>query len=242
MELKGKVALITGAAHRVGKAIALRLAWEGCHTAIHYHAASQDAKRTLTEIEELSVRAYTYQADLRSVEEIHNLFSAVERDLNHLDILINSAAIMQRIPFKEVSLEDWNETINLNLRAPFFCLQSAVQLMGTDGGAVINITDIAGIQPWKDFPVHSISKIGVDMLTKVAALAFAPTVRVNAIAPGPVLKPTHMKEQRWEQLGQALPLGAAGTPTDVAEAVIFLLRNDFITGETLVVDGGNQLI
>jgi pteridine reductase len=242
MELEGKIVLVTGAAHRVGKAIALRLAREGCHIAIHYHAASRDAERTLAEIEELSVQAHPYQADLRSVDEIHGLFQKVGRDFKSLDILINSAAIMQRIPYKEVSLEDWNATIDLNLRAPFFCLQSAVRLMGTEGGAVINITDIAGIQPWKDFPVHSISKIGVDMLTKVAALAFAPTVRVNAVAPGPVLRPDHMKEHRWEQLGHALPLGAPGTPADVAEAVIFLLRNDFITGETLVVDGGNQLL
>jgi NAD(P)-dependent dehydrogenase (short-subunit alcohol dehydrogenase family) len=242
MELKGKIALVTGAAHRVGKAIALRLAREGCHIAIHYHAASRDAELTLAEIKKLSVQTQTYQADLRSVGEIQNLFKAVERDFNRVDILINSAAIMHRIPFKDASLEDWNATIDLNLRAPFFCLQSAVKLMGPEGGTVINITDIAGIQPWKDFPVHSISKTGVDMLTKVAALAFAPKVRVNAVAPGPVLKPNHMKEQRWEQLGQALPLGAPGTPTDVAEAVVFLLRNDFITGETLVVDGGNQLI
>ena len=115
-------------------------------------------------------------------------------------------------------------------------------VVGNDGGVVINISDIAGLQPWVDFPVHSISKVGVEMLTKIAALSFAPNVRVNAVAPGPVLKPDQMTEERWAQIGGELPLGHAGEPADVAEAVIFLLKNDFITGETLVVDGGNQLI
>lgn len=242
MELRNKNALITGAAHRVGKAIALRLAKEGCNIAIHYHTAAREAEQTLTEIQSCSVEAHAYQADLRSHEEIGILFESITHDFERLDILINSAAIMQRIPFREVSPEDWETTIDLNLRAAFFCTQLAIKLMGDAGGAVINISDIAGLQPWVDFPVHSISKVGIEMLTKVAALAYAPDVRVNAVAPGPVLKPDHMSEARWAQLGAELPIGQAGETADVAEAVFFLLKNDFITGETIVVDGGNQLI
>lgn len=242
MELAGKRALITGAAHRVGKAIALRLAQEGCDIALHFHASAEEARLTLLEIEAVGVQAFIYQADLSSYAEILSLFNAVERDLDRLDILINSAAIMHRVQFAEASLDDWNSTIDLNLRAPFFCTQLAVNLMGHEGGAVINISDIAGLQPWVDFPIHSISKTGVEMLTRLAALAFAPQVRVNAIAPGPVLKPEKMTDQRWQQIGEALPLGRPGAPSDVSEAVIFLLKNDFITGEILVVDGGNQLI
>jgi pteridine reductase len=242
MELENRNALITGAAHRVGEAIALRLAKEGCNIAIHYHAAARESEQTLSEILSCSVEAHTYQADLRSHEEIKTLYESISHDFQRLDILINSAAIMQRIPFREVSPEDWETTIDLNLRAAFFCTQYAIRLMGDEGGAVINISDIAGLQPWVDFPVHSISKTGIEMLTKVAALAYAPSVRVNAVAPGPVLKPDHMSEARWAQLGTELPIGQAGEPADVAEAIIFLLKNDFITGETLVVDGGNQLI
>jgi NAD(P)-dependent dehydrogenase (short-subunit alcohol dehydrogenase family) len=242
MELKGKNALVTGAAHRVGKAIALRLAQEGCNVAIHYHGAKKQADQTLDELKALAVQAGTYHADLGSVPAIMGLFEEVEQDFERLDILINSAAIMQRRVFSEVSLHDWNASIDLNLRAPFFCTQQAVKLMGTVGGAIVNISDIAGLQPWVHFPVHSISKTGVEMLTKLAALAFAPKVRVNAVAPGPVLKPTHMQTQRWDQIGHALPLGRPGTPEDVTQAVLFLIKNDFITGETLVVDGGNRLI
>jgi NAD(P)-dependent dehydrogenase (short-subunit alcohol dehydrogenase family) len=242
MEINGMNALITGAAHRVGRAIALRLAQEGCNIALHYHAAAEEAEQTLSEIRACAVEARTYQADLRSHEEIQALFKSIERDFARLDILVNSAAIMQRIVFQEVTLEDWNTTIDLNLRAVFFCTQAAVKIMGAEGGVVINISDIAGLQPWVDFPVHSISKVGVEMLTKVAALEFAPTVRVNAVAPGPILKPERMDDQRWEQIGEELPLGKSGEPGDVTEAIVFLLNNQFITGETLVVDGGNQLI
>ncbi len=242
MEFAGKYALVTGSAHRIGKAIALRLAQEGCHIALHYHASAERARQTRVEIEALGVKAFIYQADLSSYADLQTLFETVKRDLGRLDILINSAAIMQRVPFSEVSLEDWHRTIDLNLRAPFFCIQFAVRLMGDEGGAVINISDIAGLQPWVEFPIHSISKTGVEMLTQLAALAFAPRVRINAIAPGPVLKPAQMSDQRWQQIGAELPLGRPGEPSDISEAVIFLLKNEFITGETLVVDGGNQLI
>ncbi len=242
MELRARNALVTGAAHRVGRAIALALAQEGCNIALHYHAGKAQAERTLPELKRLGVEARAYQADLRSLEEIAALFQAVHDDFGRLDILINSAAIMQRIPFEDVTNEDWRATIDLNLRAPFFCTQSAVKLMGEAGGAVINISDIAGLQPWVKYPVHSLSKAGVEMLTKVAALTFAPAVRVNAVAPGPVLKPDRLSDERWSQIGVDLPLGQPGEPADVTEAIIFLLKNDFITGETLVVDGGNQLI
>lgn len=242
MELKGKNVLVTGAAHRVGKAIALRLAQEGCNVAIHYHAALEAARKTLSEIQTLPVQAEIYQADLRDLHGIQTLFSAVAEDFKRLDILINSAAIMERTPFQMVTPENWEATVNLNLRAAFFCIQSAAHLMGPSGGVVVNISDIAGLQPWADFPVHSISKAGVEMLTKVAALAYAPKLRVNAIAPGPVFKPEHMSQERWEAIGARLPLGAPGEPADVSEAVVFLIKNDMINGETIAVDGGNQII
>lgn len=109
-------------------------------------------------------------------------------------------------------------------------------------GAIVNISDIAGLRPWRDYPVHSVSKAGLEMLTKVAARTYTPEVRVNAVAPGPVLKPGEMPDTRWQEIGNALPLHRCGNASDVARAVIFLLENDFITGETLVVDGGSQLI
>jgi NAD(P)-dependent dehydrogenase (short-subunit alcohol dehydrogenase family) len=147
------------------------------------------------------------------------------------------------IPFEDVNPDDWERTININLRAPFFCIQKCVPLMQRQGaGVIVNISDIAGRQPWPRFPVHSLSKAGVEMLTAIAALKFGPKIRVNAIAPGPVLKPPHMSESGWQALGADLPLQRTGSAEDIARAVLFLVRNDYITGETLAVDGGNQWV
>jgi NAD(P)-dependent dehydrogenase (short-subunit alcohol dehydrogenase family) len=115
-------------------------------------------------------------------------------------------------------------------------------MQANGGGVIVNISDIAGRQPWPTFPVHSISKTGVEMLTTLSALTFGPSIRVNAIAPGPVLKPEHMPPERWQALGEQLPLKRAGSAKDVSQAVLFLIENDFISGETIAVDGGNQWV
>jgi NAD(P)-dependent dehydrogenase (short-subunit alcohol dehydrogenase family) len=133
---------------------------------------------------------------------------------------------------------DWDQTLDLNLKGAFFCLQQAAKRMRI--GAIVNISDVIGRRPWKRFPVHSISKAGLEMLTQVASLALAPDIRVNAIAPGLVLRPSTMDPARWEALSAKSPLQRSGTPKDIVEAVLFLLKNDYITGETLVVDGGMQ--
>ena len=242
MEIRDKVALVTGSAHRVGKSIGTRLAEEGANLAIHYHASASEAENTVEELRHHRIEIRSYTANLTQVDEIKRMFAAIEQDFGRLDILVNSAAVMRRKPFSQVTPAVWAETMDLNLRALFFCTQHAARLMGQHGGVVINISDIAGLQPWVNFPVHSISKAGVEMLTKVAALAYAPSIRVNAIAPGPVLKPDGMSDQRWQEIGDELPLRRPGRASDVAEAVVFLLKNEFVTGETLVVDGGNQLI
>jgi pteridine reductase len=241
MELPGKVALVTGSAHRLGKHIALALAREGCHLVIHYHHAEEEAGKTLSEIEALHVQAIAVQADLRQVDSIGGLFQEVDRIYGGLDILVNSAAGLQRIDLLKVSEQDWEQTINLNLKAAFFCLQEAARRMKSQGsGAIVNISDIIGRRPWPNFPVHSISKAGIEMLTKVAALALAPEIRVNAVVPGMVLRPDGMDNQRWQQMAAQSPLQKAGDPKDITNAIVFLLRNDYITGETFVVDGGMQ--
>jgi NAD(P)-dependent dehydrogenase (short-subunit alcohol dehydrogenase family) len=150
---------------------------------------------------------------------------------------------MDRIDFLVVSERDWDRTMSLNLKGAYFCLQQAgLRMKQNSGGRIINISDIAGLQPWKNFPVHSISKAGVNMLTQVAALALAPQVRVNGIAPGPVLKPEAMTDERWQKIGEATLLGNVGNIGDVVDAVHFLLLNDFVTGVTLPVDGGAALV
>jgi NAD(P)-dependent dehydrogenase (short-subunit alcohol dehydrogenase family) len=243
MDLNGKIALVTGSAHRVGKHIAIALANEGCHLAIHYHGSKEKALATVEEIQTLGVKAYAFQANLSNYEEILDLFQEIDQAFDRLDILINSAAILLRKDLLEVDIHDWNQIISLNLKGAFFCLQqAAIRMHSWGGGAIVNISDIIGRRPWAHYPIHSISKAGIEMLTKVAAIELAPEIRVNAIAPGLILPPESMQPKRWQELAEASLLQRPGSPEDVARAVLFLLKNDYISGETLVVDGGMQLV
>jgi pteridine reductase len=242
MELKGKTALVTGGAHRVGKAIAMALGGGGCDVVIHYHASEDAALETVDEIRSSGVRAAHYQADLRRIEELEALFQAVDELGWGLDVLVNSAAVMERVDLRRASEADWDRTVDLNLKAAFFAIQQAARRMADSGGVIVNVSDVAGLKAWKRFPIHSISKAGVEMLTKTAALALAPDIRVNAVAPGPVLKPSEMSDARWAEIGAGLPLGRPGAAQDVARAVVYLCESSFVTGETLVVDGGLNLL
>lgn len=242
MELRGKTILVTGAARRLGRAVALELAGAGAHLLIHHSTSVSEADETCRAIRKLGSQAHAFRADLREHAQIYSLFEQIDR-LGPLHALINSAAVMLRGDLLSVSEADWHATMDLNLKAAFFVLQqAALRIRRAGGGVIVNIADIAGVQPMPRFPVHSISKAGVLSLTRVAALALAPDIRVNAVLPGPVLKPDSMTEQRWRSFGQSLPLQRTGTPGDVALSVRFLLENDFITGEALLVDGGNQFV
>jgi pteridine reductase len=242
MDLDGRSALVTGGAHRVGRGIALALAERGCNLVVHFHKSKEAAEQTATQIRKLGVKASIIQADLSRHEDIVHLFESLDESSIQLDVLVNSAAIMQAVDLITAEEGDWNRTIDLNLKGAFFCIQQAAKRMQVRGGVIVNISDIAGLRPWARYPIHSISKAGVEMLTKVAALALAPKIRVNAIAPGPVLKPDKMKEGRWQEIASNLPLGRPGKVEDVAEAIIFLVENDYINGETIIVDGGNQFL
>lgn len=243
MDLQGKWALVTGAGHRLGLAIARALGHEGCKLVIHYHAADEPAAEAIASLQRSGTQALSIGADLRREDGRRALFEAIDRAEAGPDVLVNSAAIMESGELLSVSEADWDRTIDLNLKAAFFCLQeSARRMRARGGGSIVNIADIAGLRPWARFPIHSISKAGILMLTQVAALALAPDIRVNAIAPGPVLKPENLTSARWAEFADRLPLRRPGTPEDIAAAVLFLMKNDYITGETLVVDGGNQWV
>jgi pteridine reductase len=239
MQLAGKVALVTGAGHRLGRLIALGLAQHGCGVMVHFNRSSAGAQATAQEAAQFGVQSAVAQADLSCYEGIIDLFKQVDARFDHLDFLVNSAAIMQPIDLFEAGEDDWRQTIDLNLKGSFFCLQQAAIRMRTGGGgAIVNLSDLAGVRPWPRLPIHSISKAGVEMLTRVAALALAPEVRVNAIAPGPVLKPDSLSQTRWEEIGARLPLGRPGSGEDIVNGVIFLLSNAYINGVTLHIDGG----
>jgi pteridine reductase len=242
MDLRGRTILVTGAARRLGRAIALELAGAGANLLVHHRASDSDAEETCQAIRTLGSQAYALRADLREPGQIAALFEQVDRH-GPLHALVNSAAVMLRGDLLSVSEADWHATMDLNLKGAFFVLQqAALRIREAGGGVIINVADIAGLQPMPRFPIHSISKAGVLALTRLAALALAPDIRVNAVVPGPVLKPDRMTEARWRSFGESLPLKRTGTPKDVARSVRFLLENDFITGESLLVDGGNQFI
>ncbi len=241
--LSGRTALVTGGAHRVGKAIVLALAGAGADLLIHYHRSASAADATSNEIQSLGRRAQAVQADMGDVGQIQALFKHIEREFGRLDILVNSASVFEAVHFLDMTPRQWDDTLAVNLRGPAFCAQAAARLMLAQGGGhIINIADVIGLRPWPRFPHHSVAKAGLIMLTQVLAMALAPQVRVNAVAPGAVLKPPHMPDRRWQEIGAASLLGRTGHPTDVAQAVLFLVQSDYITGEVLVVDGGSRFV
>jgi NAD(P)-dependent dehydrogenase (short-subunit alcohol dehydrogenase family) len=250
MNLHDRVALVTGSAHRVGKAIALALAAQGAHIAVHFGRSAEAAQETVQEIGALGVRAVPVQADLRDPDQIAALFAAVAEHFGRLDVLVNSAANFVKKPFAETTLEDWQTVMQTNLRAPFFCTQHAARLMqhaarpNEEPAAIINIADLGGIYPWADFSAHGISKAGIIFLTKATALELGPYVRVNAIAPGAILPPPYLDPagEQWQSFGEHVPLKRTGAPEFVAQTVVYLAENDYVTGAVIPVDGGEHVI
>lgn len=244
MEIHGKVALVTGGAQRVGKAIAVALARAGANVIITYHASADQARATVAEIEQSGARAAAYACDQSDVASINDLFAALRRDFDHIDLLVNNAAIMERQPVLDVTLDDWERVINTNLRGPFFIAQAAAKwMMETHTpGVIINIADTAALKPWPGYITHTISKTGLVAMTETLALALAPQIRVNAIAPGPILKPPDWTDERWQRTTEAtVPLKRTGSLDDVTDAVLLCARSEFMTGHTLVIDGGRTL-
>ena len=242
MELRGKVALVTGAGRRLGRAMALALAGRGMAVAIHHHASSQGARELEAQIVREGGRAACFPADLTNAEAARRLPQEVCSALGGLDVLVNSAAIMRRLSVEETSPADWDEIQALNLRSLFFCTQGAIPALRAARGKVVNLADLAGLEPWPGFAAHSVSKAGVVMLTKVLALSLAPEVTVNAIAPGAVLVPEDYSPEERERLVRATPLRRLGSPSDVISALLYLLEGgDFVTGEVLTVDGGRLI-
>ena len=238
--LKGRVALVTGAAKRLGRAVALRLAEEGADVIVHYRASEEEAESAEAEIQKTGRRGHAISADLNSVAEIKRLFDETAKEFGRLDILVNSAANF--LPSSIISTTDeiWDASLDTNLRAPFFCAQAAAPLLRRTRGTIINFADTGGLLGWPGYIAHSVSKAGVVMLTKVLAKALAPEVRVNAVAPGTITLPWDPPE--WEaEFIKLAPLQRTGKPSDITDAVSYLVHAEFLTGHTLVLDGGRSL-
>ena len=242
MELAGRVALVTGAGQRLGRAIAEALAGRGMRLAIHYNSSDTGARELQREIVARGGEADCFAADLTDAAAARALPVTVAERFGALDVLVNSAAVMRHLSFEETTVAQWDEVLDLNLRSVFFCTQGAAPALRAARGKVINLADLGGLEPWPGYAAHSVSKAGVVMLTKVLARALAPDVTVNAIAPGTVLVPDSYSTAERERLARATPLQRLGTPADATGAILYLLeRGDFVTGETLVVDGGRLL-
>ena len=242
MRLEGAGALVTGAGKRIGQAIAIGLAQAGCDVAVHYHGSARGAEETARAVRGAGRRAELLQADLSDATASRGLADQAARALQRLDIVINSSGVMVRQPVETVTPESWDATLDLNLRAMFFVSQGAIPHLRRAKGKIVNMADIAGMEPWPAYVPHCVSKAGVVMLTKTLARALAPDIAVNAVAPGAVLLPEGWDEKAREHIRETTPLARLGDPADVVAAVRFLLAGtDYVTGTVLVVDGGRLI-
>src|SRR5512143_182317 len=240
MELRGRAALVTGAGHRIGRAIAVALGSRGMRVAVHYNAAAAGAEETLREIRAAGGDGHVVAGDLTRPDAPADLIRAVTSDFGSLDVLVNSAAVMVRTPFGEITPEQWDDVMALNHRAPFFLAQAAAPYLRAARGVIVNIADLAAFETWPAYLPHGISKSGVVYMTRALARVLAPAVRVAGVAPGTVLLPDNWDADSAEHLRQTTPLGRNGTPADVTSTVLFILDSDYLTGETIIVDGGRH--
>jgi pteridine reductase len=235
------LAIVTGAARRMGKTFALTLARNGYAILLHYWAAEPEANSTALELRGLGVPVYLCRADLTRPQAIAQLFAQADETPHTLQVLVNNAGVLKAADPRTLSLDEWDETLNLNLRAPFLCAREAASRM-KQGGLIVNVTDVGARKTWARFPAYSVSKAGLEALTRILARSLAPAIRVNAIAPGLALRSTATSDEEWQRLVRRLPLGRAATVEEMASALEFLLRNEYVTGQTLIIDGGYSLL
>ncbi|GIV64787.1 MAG: short chain dehydrogenase [Bellilinea sp.] len=236
-----KLAVVTGAAVRLGKAIAVALAGKGYAIGLHYHHSEEAAHQTAEELEKLGVPVFPFRADLRDELAIRRMFQQIAETGLSLRVLVNSAAVMPRQDLLTITAEDWDAVMDVNLRAAWLCAVESARIM-QPGSVIINISDTGARKVWTGYPVYVISKAGLEILTRLLARRLAPHIRVNAIAPGLILRGENTPVEEWERLVQRSPLGQSGSEDEICRAVTFLLESVYITGEVLVIDGGYGLI
>jgi pteridine reductase len=235
------LALVTGGAVRVGRAICLRMARAGYDLVVHYRTSSAPAEALVDELAALGAETILHQADLADPAQITDLAQRVTAEGRGLHLLVNSASVFAAGSLLDVTAEMFDEAMAINARAPMLLVNALAGELKASGGSVINLVDLSAWQPWLLYPHHSVTKAALLQLTRVQARALAPEVRVNAIAPGAVLLPEGTSEEEAESLRKRAVLKRLGSPEDVAEAVAYLAGADFVTGEVLKVDGGRTL-
>ena len=243
MNIKNSVVLITGAAQRVGRAVALNLAAHGAHIAFSYLDEGEPWAQTQREIQACGVRAFAQQANVVRLDEVRVLIAATVAALGRIDILINNASIWLKKPMLQITEAEWDAALDVNTKGPFLVSQAVAPHMLQQGqGLIINMTDLSAFQTWEGYAHHSASKAALVALTKVMALELAPTVRVNAIAPGTVLLPDDASAEKVNWAVSKSALKRVGSPDDVARTIRYLIEEDFATGSVYFVDGGRSLV
>ena len=241
MELAGRVALVTGGGRRLGRALAVALGSAGARVAVHYNSSATGAEDAAREIRDAGGEAGTFRADLADGGASAALVEQVVARFGGLDVLVNSAAVMERTPLGSVTAAQWDAMFALNLRAPFLLSQAAAPALTARRGVIVNMADLAAFETWPAYVPHGISKAGIVQMTRALARVLAPAVRVNAIAPGAVLLPDNWDDSSGEHLEQTTPLRRLGSPADVVGAMLYLIGADYVTGETIIVDGGRHV-
>ncbi len=243
MDPKGKVALVTGGAVRVGRALTLGLARSGCDVVVNYHRSAGPAAETAAEARALGVRALAVQADVGDPEAVAALVHTVEERFGGVDLLVNSASPFVKGRLQETTLEMWHAVLRALLDGPFLlCRAFAPGMQARGAGLIVNMLDRGAFSPWPDFLAHSVGKTGLLALTRNLAMELAPAVRVNAIVPGPVLPPPGYSPEARERIAGETLLRRWGSPEDVVGALRYLVGADYVTGEVLFVDGGERWV
>ena len=238
--LHGQVALVTGAARRIGRSIALELARRGADVVVNYARSEADARATAEEIASLGRRSAALQADVSKRDDVRKMFAAVEEQFGRLDILVNNAGVFFPARFEELTDEQWDSILDANLKSQFLCSQAAAPMMKKRGrGRIVNISSLGGLLAWPRYTHYCVSKAGSIMLTRCLARALAPEILVNSVAPGTIQFPGEMPDEDYIR---RVPLRRTGTGGEIAAAVLFLCTAEFVTGQVLVVDGGRALV
>lgn len=238
--LEGKVALVTGAAKRIGRSVALRLASEGADVIVNYRVSKAEADGVVAQIVAMGRRAVASRADVAKRVDVLAMFAAVEGEFGRLDILVNNAGMFFPAKFEELSEEQWDAILDTNLKSQFLCSQTAAPMLRRSGhGRIINFASLGGLLAWPAYTHYCVSKAGVIMLTRCLARALAPEITVNSVAPGTIQFPDEPPDEDYLR---RVPLGRTGRAEDIAGAVVFLAQAEFITGQVFVVDGGRTLV
>lgn len=243
MKLRGAVALVTGGAKRVGKAVALGLARRGAHVAITYRSSASEAETAVRQLRRFGVRAMAVAAEQTDIGQIRAAVRIVEQQFGRIDVLVNSASNFYPTPFASVTEAQWDDLVNVNLRAAFFFAQAVAPGMHRRRrGKVINMADVAVWSPWPEYLPYTVAKGGIVTLTRGLAKAMAPHVQVNAIAPGPILRPPDLSAADARRAQAKTLLKRWGSPDDIVQTILYFVEGtDFVTGQVLAVDGGRLL-